>query len=134
MNNNEKKVKYFLRKTAYGLASMSAAFIVCSGIVNTPTVSADSNSTIKAESVGGIKHVESVHTLKPVSIPKEQLNNELTKQKHRGELTIKSLGFITSDEQAKLIQDMNKIEDPNEGSIDFCTKGNTKRQRLWYKT
>lgn len=27
MNNNEKKVKYFLRKTAYGLASMSAAFV-----------------------------------------------------------------------------------------------------------
>ncbi|HIH1017622.1 TPA: YSIRK-type signal peptide-containing protein [Streptococcus agalactiae] len=49
MNNNEKKVKYFLRKTAYGLASMSAAFIVCSGIVNTPTVSADSPDTLKVE-------------------------------------------------------------------------------------
>lgn len=114
MNNNEKKVKYFLRKTAYGLASMSAAFIVCSGIVNTPTVSAESSNTLKVEKLGGIKNVESVHTLKPVSIPKEQLNNELTKQKRRGELTIKSLGFITPNEQAKLIQDMNKIEDPNE--------------------
>ncbi|HEO7870676.1 YSIRK-type signal peptide-containing protein [Streptococcus agalactiae] len=44
MNNNEKKVKYFLRKTAYGLASMSAAFIVCSGIVHADTSSGISDS------------------------------------------------------------------------------------------
>lgn len=61
MNNNEKKVKYFLRKTAYGLASMSAAFIVCSGIVNTPTVSADSPDTLKVEKLGKLKDVKSVH-------------------------------------------------------------------------
>ncbi|EPT44333.1 YSIRK signal domain/LPXTG anchor domain surface protein [Streptococcus agalactiae] len=83
MNNNEKKVKYFLRKTAYGLASMSAAFIVCSGIVNTPTVSADSSNTLKVEKLGGIKNVESVHTLKPVSIPQEL---EAAKNKARSEI------------------------------------------------
>ncbi|HEO1087226.1 TPA: YSIRK-type signal peptide-containing protein [Streptococcus agalactiae] len=44
MNNNEKKVKYFLRKTAYGLASMSAAFAVCSGIVHADTSSGISDS------------------------------------------------------------------------------------------
>ncbi|HGA2622689.1 TPA: YSIRK-type signal peptide-containing protein [Streptococcus agalactiae] len=44
MNNNEKKVKYFLRKTAYGLASMSAAFAVCSGIVHADTSSGISAS------------------------------------------------------------------------------------------
>ncbi|WP_283271212.1 YSIRK-type signal peptide-containing protein, partial [Streptococcus dysgalactiae] len=37
----EKKVKYFLRKSAFGLASVSAAFLVSGALENTITVSAE---------------------------------------------------------------------------------------------
>ncbi|HHU5232591.1 TPA: YSIRK-type signal peptide-containing protein, partial [Streptococcus agalactiae] len=100
MNNNEKKVKYFLRKTAYGLASMSAAFIVCSGIVNTPTVSADSPDTLKVEKLGKLKDVKSVHELTPISIP-----NELKGAKEQALSSIISHPNITNSEVDKLASD-----------------------------
>lgn len=93
---------------------MSAAFIVCSGIVNTPTVSADSSNTLKVEKLGGIKNVESVHTLKPVSIPQGQSNDKLARQKRLGELTIRSLGFVTPDLKENWIKVMNTLQTPME--------------------
>lgn len=81
MNNNEKKVKYFLRKSAYGLVSMSAAFIVCSGIVNTPTVSAESVG-IDAKPINRIE-AKSVNTINAISIPKQ-----LTEAKNRAYVKI----------------------------------------------
>lgn len=86
MNNNEKKVKIFLKKTAYGWAIILAAFVICS--VASVTY-ADSNG-INAKSVH-ILNPKSVHTLdaKPIgtegnraviNLLQENVNNiEVTK-------------------------------------------------------
>ncbi|MDV5977077.1 UNVERIFIED_CONTAM: YSIRK-type signal peptide-containing protein [Streptococcus canis] len=49
----EKKVKYFLRKSAFGLVSMSAAFVMATAAVT--TVSADTVSDLKAELINTAK-------------------------------------------------------------------------------
>ncbi|HGD5319819.1 TPA: MucBP domain-containing protein, partial [Streptococcus agalactiae] len=110
MNNNEKKVKYFLRKSAYGLVSMSAAFIVCSGIVNTPTVSAESVG-IDAKPINRIE-AKSVNTINAISIPKQ-----LTEAKNRAYVKINTHPSM-SDQSVQSLADIYRSKVYKAVSVD----------------
>ncbi|CCW40973.1 YSIRK signal domain/LPXTG anchor domain surface protein [Streptococcus agalactiae] len=120
--NKEKKVKYFLRKSAYGLVSMSAAFVLCNSVVHADDMSPrDVIPELNAARLADKKAQEEfIKDYRNALLELNKLSEISPNADYQSNLAakIKEVNSATTSEQiTKILQSANQLANQAGGSV-----------------